>query len=101
MALYDAPVFIMRGTWPKPTENDVVPSGWSDRAIQYSDCPLFEMIEHSSFIMEADSKILIKDSAQIKASQTGSLEINADGIIINGIEISNKKLTQLLALIGE
>lgn len=101
MALYDAPVFIMRGTWPKPTENDTVPSGWSDRAVQFSDSPLFEMIERSSFIMEADSKILIKDSAQIKASQTGSLEINADGIIINGIEISNEKLTQLLALIGE
>lgn len=101
MALYDAPVFVMRGTWPKPTENDDVPSDWSDRAVQYSDCPLFEMIEHSSFIMEADSKILIKDSAQIKASQTGSLEINADGIIINGIEISNEKLTQLLALIKE
>jgi hypothetical protein len=101
MALYDAPVFVMRGLWPKPAEGETVPSGWTDRAVQFTNNPLFEMIEHSSFIMEANSKIIMKDGSQISGSQGGSIEINSDGIIINGIEISNKKLTQLLALIGE
>lgn len=79
-AMYDAPTFVMRGTWKDTYENEEdKPEGWTGRAEAFGDNPLFEMIERSKIIAEG----------------TGSIVIDSDGITINGIKFTNERLKEL------